>query len=158
MAIIASINITTRRIQLDTGVRELDDILAFWREYRDLRVLDTDSVRQSVPVMAIIGGQNKGGGDFVGRIIDLHGYKIIPDDAVHDLDVTVEIIDSGLQISGRNVFDRTTLSSAVNIDINIAPVEVITISSGSGLSTEEHDKLMTGLDASIPPAVLDEIA
>ncbi len=163
MAIIASINITTRRIQLDTGVVALNDVLAFWREYRGLRVLDTSLVRQSLPVMSIIGGQSKGGGKYVGRIINLAGYKIIPDDVNHNLDVTIEIIDSASGLSGRNVFDRTTLTADVNIDINIAPVEVITVSSGSGLSTEEHDKLMTGLEADIwkntdDPATVDSKA
>jgi len=130
MAIIASIDIPTRRIQLDTGVVRLDDLLGFWREYRDLRVLNTDNLRRSAPVMSIIGGQSKGGGAYVGRIIDLAGYKIIPDDVDHNLDVTIEIINSASGLSGRDVFDRTTLTSDVNIDINIAPVQILTVGGG----------------------------
>ena len=146
MAIIASIDITDRRIFLDDGVVALNDALAFWREYRDRRVADTDSVRQSAPVMEIIGGQSKGGGKLVGRVIDLKGYKIVPQDTTHDLDVTIEIIDSNLGISGRDVFDRSPLTPGVNvnIDINIAPVEVQLLETGvSGLTAAESALLNT---------------
>lgn len=158
MAIIKSIDITTRLIYLDVGVTQLNDLLAFWREYRGFRVANTDNTRLSHPIMTVIGGQSKGGGKYVGRIIDLDGYKIVPDDVDHSLDVTIEIIDSGNGLSGRNVFDRSGLVNNVNIDINIAPVEIVVVTTGgSSLTTEEHDKLMTGLDASIPPGVWDEL-
>jgi hypothetical protein len=147
MALISSIDITTRRIFLDNGVVALDDAVAFWREYRERRLNDDDDIRRSAPVMEIIGGQSKGGGTFVGRVVDLKGYKIVPQDTTHDLLITIEIIDSNLGISGRNVFDRTPLTPGVNvnIDIDIAPVEVITIATGSGVTEQDKTDIINGV-------------
>ena len=143
MALISSINITTRLIYLDDGVTVLDDILAFWEEYRIRRRDDVESIRQSTSVMEIIGGQSKGGGALVGRVIDLKGYKIVPQDTTHDLLVQIEIIDSNLGISGRDVFDRTPLTPGVNvnIDIDIAPVEIQQVVTGSAVTQQDKEDI-----------------
>ena len=56
--------------------------------------------------------------------------------------------------AGGEVFEANPSVSQINI-LEVGST-VVTVSSGSGLSTEEHDKLMTGLDTSIPPLVWDE--
>jgi hypothetical protein len=141
LALIASIDITTRRIFLDNGVVTIDDLLAFWGEYRVRRRDDLEVVRQSVPVMRVIGGQSKGGGRLVGRVLDLNGYRIVPQDTTHDLLVTIEIIDSSAGLSGTDIFDRSPLTPGVNvnIDIVIAPVEIQIVTTGSAVT--EQDKL-----------------
>ncbi len=142
MAIIDYIDGPNRDIYLADGVRVLDDILAFYREYRTIRRLNEET-RKYDNFMILLGGQSKGGGKYIGRTMDLQNAKIIPaDDADYDLDVTIEIIDSFNGLSGRDVFDKSTLTHNVNIDINIAPVEVITLELGvSGLTEAESDQL-----------------
>ena len=71
--------------------------------------------------------------------------KAIPSESIrsHALTITGTIItDDGYE--GVHCFDRSLLSSDVTVDINYVPpqVEVITINTGSGLTTEEHDRLM----------------
>ena len=67
------------------------------------------------------------------------------------------IIKSGTTVktgAGGLIFETNNLVS----QINILEVNGTVVSSGSALTPEEHDKLITGLDASIPPGVLDAIA
>ena len=61
-------------------------------------------------------------------------------------------------ISDRDVFDRTGVDSIVNIDPTYSPVEVRTVSTGSGLSTEQATRLeelwrMRGLDPASPVTI-----
>jgi len=90
-------------------------------------------------------GQNAEGNDeFTERyVICTVGTRIIPYDVSHTLTITGTIITDDGQ-SGVNCFDRSPLNPATLVDINYVPkqVEVIEVATGSGLTTEEHDKLL----------------
>lgn len=144
MAVIASIDGPSRRIYLsvDTENAEVHP-MDIYKEMRTLRRTD-ESLRRFDNFLLASGNEPKGGGKFTARLVKcLLGTRIVPYDSTHVLTITGEIItDEGT--SGVACFDRSLLSSDVYVDINYIPpqVEVIQVSSGSGLSTEEHDKLM----------------
>lgn len=86
------------------------------------------------------------------RVIEIiNGYSI-----TFDPDIPYSV---RLEGSNNNIFDIESgilNQNAVQvIPTNSAGLQIVSI--GSGLSTPEHDKLMTGLDVSIPPAVWDEL-
>lgn len=114
-----------------------------YKEMRTLRRTD-ESLRVYLLFLSAKGNDSKGGGKFTERyVVCLNGTRIIPYNVSHTLTVTGTIItDDGQE--GISCFDRSPLSGTTRVDINYVPpqVEVITVSSGSGLSTEEHNKLM----------------
>jgi len=133
MALIDHIDGPNRRIYLTVGTVSLTDMLALYREYRALR-RTVESLRQYSPMMSIIGGQSKGGGKLVGRVLDLHNSKLVPADVSHALLVTYEIIDSQNGVSGRDCFDRAPLTPGVTVDIDyaVSPVEIQIVYGGEG--------------------------
>lgn len=118
-----------------------------YREMRALRRTD-ESLRKWNLFIAAFGNVPKGGGKFTERYIQLlEGTRIIPYDISHALTVTGTIItDDGQE--GVACFDRTPLSGSTVVDINYVPpqVEVITVSSGSGLDAAQNAKL-TAIDS-----------
>lgn len=120
-----------------------------YREMRALRRTD-ESLRKWNLFIAAFGNVPKGGGKFTERYIQLlEGTRIIPYDISHALTVTGTIItDDGQE--GVACFDRTPLSGSTVVDINYVPpqVEVITVSSGSGLDAAQNAKL-TAIDSQI---------
>lgn len=158
MAVIASIDGPNRRIYLhsDTigaNVHPIDIYIAM----RTFRRTD-ESLRKYDTFLTAYGNVEKGGGKYTERYVQcMSGTRIVPYDTTQELTITGTIItDDGQE--GIACFDRAPLTSTTVVDINYVPpqVEVIVVETGSGLSTEEHDKLITGLDTSIPPAVWDE--
>ena len=144
MAVIANIDGPARRIYLseDTGGTEVHP-MDIYREMRGLRRTD-ESLRKFDLFLLASGNESKGGGKFTGRLVKcLLGTRIVPYDSTHTLTITGEIITDE-ETAGVDCFDRTLLTSPNVVDINYVPpqVEVIQVSSGSGLSTEEHDEVM----------------
>ena len=115
----------------------------YW-EMRTLRRVD-ESLRRYRLFMEARGNDPMGGGKATERYVRLlNGTRIVPYDASHALTIVGIIITDDGQ-SGISCFDRTPLSSTTRVDINYAPpqVEVITVSGGSGLSSDERVKLMS---------------
>jgi len=144
MALIDHIDGANRDIYLsaDTVGASIHPI-SIYKEYRGLRRTD-ETLRRFSPLLSAKGNDFKGGGKYTERyVIEHNGTRIIPYDVSHALTITGTIItDDGQE--GIACFDRTPLSSTTRVDINYVPpqVEIIQVSSGSGLSTEEHNKLM----------------
>jgi hypothetical protein len=113
-----------------------------YKEMRALRASDED-LRKFKLFMQAKGNDPKGGGKYTERyVVLLNGTRIIPYNVSHSLTVAGTVItDDGQE--GIACFDRSPLSPTTIVDINYVPpqVEIITVSSGSGLSTEEHNKL-----------------
>ena len=138
-----------RRIYLDdtTVDREIHPI-DIYRELRTLR--RTNEELQKFDMFMTYKGYEKKNPEGTKRTeriaVLLNGTKIVPfKDTSHNLTIIGTLIsDDGLE--GRYCFDRSLLSPGVLVDIDYVPpqVEVITIEivSGSGLSLEEHNKLM----------------
>jgi len=81
-----------------------------------------------------------------------NGWVVRPVEASGQTIVTGNLLVQG----GGNPFIPTvgTYDTQVFLETPIS-AQAIEVTSGSGLSTEEHNKLMTGLDISIPTNVLD---
>lgn len=151
MTVIASIDGPARRVYLHVDtVGASFNPMDIYVEMRALRRTD-ETLRNYDLFMKAAGNESKGSGKFTERyVILLQGTRIIPYDTSHELTITGTIItDAGTE--GIAVFDRSTLSPTTIVDINYVPpqVEVITVSTGSGLSPAQ-DTLLTqlGIDVS----------
>lgn len=85
-------------------------------------------------------------------VIFLRGCRLVPYNVTHDLKVIRDTFtDDGF--SGRDVFDRTPLSPTthINIDFEVPQVEVrvVTVNTGSGLTTEQDAILRNAESASL---------
>lgn len=145
MALVDHVDGVNRDIYLssDTVGASINPI-DIYKEVRTLRRTD-ESLRVWLPFMAAKGNDPKGGGKYTERyVILLNGTRLIPYNVSHTLIVVGTVItDDGQE--GIACFDRAPLSSTTRVDINYVPpqVEVITVSSGSGLSSDERTKLMS---------------
>jgi hypothetical protein len=143
MPLIASIDGPNRDIYLSADtVGALVNPIDIYQEMRAIRRTD-ESLRQYDIFMSAFGNVPKGGGKFTERYVRLNlGARIIPFDISHQLTITGTIItDDGQE--GVACFDRTPLSASTVVDINYVPpqVEVIQVSSGSGLDASQDAKL-----------------
>ncbi len=136
-------NIYLHSSTVNTSIHPMD----IYKEMRTLRKND-ESLRKYDLFLSASGFEYKGGGKYTERLVKcLLGTRIIPYDADQELTITgVLITDDGQE--GIACFDRSLLSPTTVVDINYVPpqVEVITVSGGSGLTTEEHNKLMKTLE------------
>jgi len=142
MALIDYIDGTNRKIYLssdtiNTSIHPID----IYKEMRTLRANNED-LRKFDLFMKAEGNIPKSSSTFTERyVILLEGTVIVPYDDTHTLTITGTIItDDGKE--GVYCFDRSGLSSQVDISYVPPQVEVIVVRTGSGLSTEEHDRLM----------------
>lgn len=160
MTIIASIDGPNRDIYLhaDTVGAEVHPI-DIYKEMRALR-RTTESLRNYTVFLSAYGNVPKGPGKATERyVVCNEGTRIIPYDTSHALTITGTLITDDAQ-EGVACFDRTSLSPGVTVDINYVPpqVEVITISTGSGLDATQAAQLeelhkIQGLDATAPMTV-----
>ena len=159
MTVVASVDYPNKRVYLhaDTVGVELDT-LDVYREVRTLRRV-TESHRK-YDFMVIAGGNLEKivGVSYTPAYIQLlYGCRLIPYDANQKLKVIRDTFtDDGF--AGRDCFDRTGLSSQIDIDIDFPEIETRVISTGgSALTLEEHDQLMSRPDeAEITDAVWDD--
>jgi len=137
---------TNKVITLDSFLVSASEIWSRWIDW----FVVSDNLKH-LPAMSQIGGVAP-----VALYLYLdNGWKVRPQESSGQTTVTGNLLVTG----GGNPFIPTVgaFDSQVFLETPVA-AQAIEVTSGSGLSTEEHNKLMTGLDASIPPAVLDEIA
>ncbi|MEM7706606.1 MAG: hypothetical protein AAF358_13690 [Pseudomonadota bacterium] len=144
MAQIASEDYVNLRIYLHADtVSQGFDPAAMQREHRALRRLDANGERAFDPMVSFSGNESKGGGNFTAGLTILRsGVRIVPFDANHSLDLLNEIVNIDDAISDRDVFDRSLITSSVDIDPVYSPVEIREVSSGSGLSVDEQAQLL----------------
>jgi len=120
------------------------DTLDVYREIRALRRTN-ESHRKFDPVIVAGGNVEKipGVSYTLPYVQLLHGCRIIPYGGVdHKIRVIRDTFtDDGL--AGTGCFDRSSLSVEVDIDIDFSRVEVRIVSTGSSLTQEEHDQLMS---------------
>jgi hypothetical protein len=105
--------------------------------------------RKYDPMVSFQGLQAKGGGRFTtGQTLLRANVRIIPWDVDQQLDILSEILNVPDGLSDRDVFDRTTTTSNIDIDPTYSPVEVRTVAVGSGLDAGQDAKL-TNIDTLI---------
>jgi hypothetical protein len=136
MPVIDYLDLPTKRIYLNAGVRAFHPVDDIYREIRTLRRTDETLRVFDVPVTAE-GNVPKGGGKFTPRLaIFRNGWKIVPEDTSHTLEVAGEMITDDGQ-SGPSIFDTSVLSAGVNVVIQYEPpaAEVIVIEASGGGGT-----------------------
>lgn len=147
MALISHIDAVNRKIYLSSDtINTTINPIDIYKEARALRRTD-ETLRPYDVFIKGAGNIPKGSGKFTERYAILQeGTLIVPYDTSHTLTINGTIItDDGKE--GIHCFDRSGLSNSTTVDINYVPpqVEVIVINtanSGSGLTTNEHNKLM----------------
>lgn len=133
---------------VNTSIHPID----IYKEMRTLR-RTIEELRQYDVFLKAYGNVDKGGGKSTERYVQtIQNTKIIPWDATQEITITGTIItDDGQE--GIAVFDRTSLSPGVEVDINYVPpqVEIITISTGGATPQslwEYSDRTLTSGAAS----------
>lgn len=147
MAVIDYIEPWTRRVYLSADTVGVDfQPMDAYKEMRTSRRL-IEELRKAELFMVGLGKEPKGTGKFTERYVKLlEGTRFVPYDVTQVLNVIGTVITDDEQ-EGVACFDRDPLTVTTRVDINYVPpqVEVIEINTGStgGLTTEEHDKLLS---------------
>lgn len=120
MALVASVDYQNKRIYLSALTADADlDTLNVYREVRALRRV-TDAHRKHRPIIEAGGNLEKiPGVSYTPAYVRLlYGCRIVPYNGSHAIRLVRDTFtDDGL--SGRDCFDRTPLSAAVEVDIDV---------------------------------------
>ena len=144
MAVVASVNYITKRIYLSAATVGVPlDTLDVYREVRARRV-STEADRKFKPMIIGGGGIAKTPGIFTQQYVQLlYGYRIVPYDTNHSLVVVRDTFtDDG--VSGAACFDRSSVTSNVDLDIQVSPVEVREVSTSGSTATDPWLELLPG--------------
>lgn len=116
--------------------------IEIYREHRARRQANANGEQNFLPLVFASGNEQIGPAKFTPRFTDLaSGVKLVPYDTTHSLLIRGALISKADSLEGRDLFDRSSLLSSVDIDYQPPQVEIITVSTGSGLSTEQDSKL-----------------
>ena len=127
--IIATIDGTTRRIYLKSGVSDYYPIEDIYHEYRRLRALDTDGIRGFEPLLRAEGNVPKGAGAFTPRyVVLLDGTKIIPFDETLQINQLGDMITDDPDVDPA-LYDTSTLTVPKVIYIKPSESETIQLNS-----------------------------
>jgi hypothetical protein len=161
MPLVATVDYPTRRIYLTAQALVGDfDTLEVYREVRALRKA-TEEHRKFRPM--IVGGGNiqKTATSFTQAYVQLlNGCRIVPANVGGRIRLVRDTFTDDGAV-GEACFDRTNISSNVDIDVAVLAVEIRTVSgsgASSGLTTEQAAKLdelwkLAGLDPASPMTV-----
>lgn len=138
MPVIGTVDTSTKRIHLATGVRSYHPVDDLYKELRALRRTDETLRPFDMPLVAS-GNVAKGGGKFTPRLVTFRdGWKVVPEDVSHTLNVTGEQITDDGQ-SGPAAIDFTPLSATSKVVVQYEPPSAEIIATGSGVT--QQDKL-----------------
>jgi hypothetical protein len=156
MPFVQSVDYANRRIYLSVETVSLPslDTMDVYREVRSLR-RTTESHRKFRSMIVAGGNIQKTATTFTASYVQLlNGCRIVPFDVLHRLVVSRDTFsDDGA--SGVECFDRAAVVENVDIDYQVAAVEIRTVATGGGLSPEQSAKIAEihrrlGLDAAAP--------
>lgn len=140
MPVIGSVVLAEKRIYLAAGVRSYHPVDDLYKEMRALR--RTDETLRVFPMPLVASGNvAKGGGKFTPRLVTFNdGWRVVPEDTSHMLDITGEQITDDGQ-AGPAVMDFDPLSSTSKVVVNYqAPeAEIIATDGGGFLETDRTD-------------------
>lgn len=157
MALIDYIDGPARRIYLaaDSASQDVHPI-DIYKEMRALRRTD-ESLRPFDLYLSAFGNVPKGPGKATERYVRQNaGTRFVPYDSNHTLKIIGTVItDDGQE--GVACFDRSLLTPGVLVDIDYQPpqVEVLTVSTGSGLDATQDAQLMSLSTAELPQVAID---
>jgi len=143
MALIASVNYSTKRIFLGADSVGVDVLpIDIYKEMRARRRVDVAD--RSFFQMVTASGNEPAGPSNTPRFTNLAaGVRIVPFDTDHELLIKGNLISTEDGLAGRDLFDRTSLSVGVEVDIDYQPpqVEIIEVNTGSGLTALQNTML-----------------
>jgi len=150
MALIASENYVTKRIYLGIDSVGVDvQPIDIYTEHRARRRLNASGQRKFRPMVRSFGNQQIGPTKFTPRFVNLAaGVRIVPYDTTHNLLIRGALISTADSLEGRDLFDRSSLVASVDIDYQPPQVEIITVSTGSGLDAGQAAQLTAAAAAS----------
>jgi hypothetical protein len=103
------------------------------KEHRARRRLNDNGERKFDIMVSFSGNESKGGGKFTASLTRLRaGVRIVPFDAPHSLRILNEIVNISDSLSDVAVFDRSLITSNVDIDSTYSPVEIREVLVGGG--------------------------
>lgn len=139
MSTVSSVDYVNKRIYLSaTTVGAPLDTLDIYRDVRELRRI-TEAHRNFKPIIIGGGGIQKTATTFTQPYVQLlYGCYLVPYNTPHSLLVVRDTFaDDGR--SGVSCFDRSGVSSEVDIDFQINPVEVREVVTGGGGGSSAED-------------------
>jgi len=136
-------------LHIDTVTQGVD-FAELQREHRALRRINANDERDYDPMVSYQGNQAKGGGKFTaGQTLFRAGVRYVPYDVSHNLDILNEVISIDDGLADRDLADRTSLVNDVNIDPIYSPVEIRTVSVGSGVTAQDKLDISAGVWAEV---------
>jgi hypothetical protein len=153
VTVIGSVVLAEKRIYLDVGVRSFHPVDDLYKELRTLRHTD-ESLRHFEMPLTASGNVAKGGGKFTPRLVIFNeGWRVVPEDTSHTLDVTGEQITDDGQ-SGPACFDFTPLGATTKVIVNYQPpeAEVITVDTGGSFLGSDRTSLQNAEGSSASAA------
>ena len=151
MTQIASEDYENKRIYLhaDTEVGGWSPLL-MQQEHRTLRRLNANGERGFDIMVTFSGKTSKGNGKFTPNLTNLRsGVRVIPYDpgsgTFYNLDILDECLNIEDAVSDREVIDRATILTNVNVDPTYSPVEVQIVTIGSGVLPSDVDDIVDGV-------------
>jgi hypothetical protein len=150
MPVVSTVDYVNKRIYLHADTVGVDlDTMDVYREVRSLRALDhqTPVPHRNFKPMVIQGGNiPKTFTTKTAKYVQLlYGCRIVPFDTAQNLKVIRDTFtDDGLE--GRDCFDRSGLSSNVDIDYDVDKVEVVEVNTAGAPTVwtiQEKNNLIT---------------
>ncbi len=145
MANLASVDYANQRLHchLDTVSNGLNPV-AMYQEFMVLWLANASSEQNYYPPIRGEGNESIGGGLFTPQRADLRtGWKIVPYDSSHVLTVEVQVVNKTDGLNFTECFDRSTLTSGVEVDIEqgYQDVEIREVATGGALTAAQDAKL-----------------
>ena len=139
MAYIASEDYTAKRIYLhaDTAIATSLDLINVYLEHIIRRAVNANGERR-FPRMVLSIGNESAGGEFTPQYVDMqNGVRLVPYNTSHAPLITpTPLISRAENLSGRDLFDRSSLTSGVEVDIDYRPeisgFKIVNVSGGGG--------------------------
>lgn len=143
MALVASTDYAAKRIYLTA-----DSLLAPWLPidvYKEVRAeRRLNAAKQSFyPMIRAFGNEPAGPSNTPRFTVLENGVRIVPFNASGTQAVRGALISTSEGLAGADLFDRSTLSPGVDVDIDYQPpqVEIIEVNVGGGGAVVEHPVL-----------------
>ena len=138
MPLVLSVDYPYKRIYLSSQTPNTSlDTLEVYKEVRSLR-RTVESHRNYKPIITAGGNIAKLPGSYTAAFVILDaGCYIVPYDSPSSLKLVRDTFTKDGR-AGRDCFDRTNISSNVDIDIDFPEIEIREISTGSGVGTVEE--------------------
>lgn len=143
MALVASTDYPNKRIILGPDSIGVDiQPIDIYKELRAERRLV--EAKQKFDVMMRAFGNESAGPTNTPRFADVQdGVRIVPYNSSHVLSIVGALINTAEGLAGTDLFDRSSLSVGVEVDIDYQPpqVEIIYVNTGSAVTEQDKDDI-----------------